>query len=375
MNEPLTIQTERVDDIPLLLAQMQRMGIADLPDEPFPTHGNGEGLSLGGVTVIWLTHVHTPADHRMNHVQPWAERRLETLRACSDGALEVRDLGDDRLADVLRHLSDDECWRAFEQELTGQLVRVYDLKPSYVRLDSTTASSYGAVSEDGLLQLGHSKDHRPDLPQRKRHAGHAGSAGLAVALVGLGGGLAPAGRRAWGGDRSARWPEASGGGAGRGGGQATGEAGACGADRGRASRGPDRRALPGGGTARGDGERTTRRAAGACVPHPPCDGAHCSSVLAQQPGATRCPGKGHRAVGLARVRDQPGDRRTLVAPGRRGLPRRVSGGAQLRTLERASLVALSHVCRPRRSCHGPGAVVVARRARLHHAPLLGPSPL
>src|SRR2546430_1657835 len=167
MNEPLTITTERVDDIPLLLAQMQRMGIARLLDAHFPTHGNREGLSLGVVTTIWLTHILSQADHRMNRVQPWAERRLETLRGCSDASLQVRDLGDDRLADVLRHLSDDEHWRAFEQELTGQLVRVYDLHVDCVRLDSTTVSSYGAVSEDGLLQLGHSKDHRPDLGQLK----------------------------------------------------------------------------------------------------------------------------------------------------------------------------------------------------------------
>lgn len=167
MNEALTITTERVDDIPLLLAQMQRMGLARLLDAHFPTHGNREGLSLGVVTMIWLTHIHAPADHRMNRVQPWAERRLETLRGCSDASLEVRDLGDDRLADVLRHLSDDERWQAFEQELTGQLVRVYDLHADCVRLDSTTASSYGAVNEDGLLQLGHSKDHRPDLGQLK----------------------------------------------------------------------------------------------------------------------------------------------------------------------------------------------------------------
>ena len=167
MNEPLTIRTERVDDIPLLLAQMQRMGIAGLLDEYFPTHGNREGLSLGELTIIWLTHVLSEADHRMNRVQPWAERRLETLRGCSAESLEVRDLADDRLAEVLRHLSDDEYWRAFEQELTGQLVRVYDLRADCVRLDSTTASSYGAVSEDGLLQLGHSKDHRPVLPQLK----------------------------------------------------------------------------------------------------------------------------------------------------------------------------------------------------------------
>jgi transposase len=167
MNDPLTIQTERVDDLPLLLAQMQRMDIARLLDAHFPTHGNREGLSLGMVTIIWLTHVLSQADHRMKRVQPWAERRLETLRGCSDAPLEVRDLSDERLADVLRHLSDDERWRAFEQELTGHLVRVYDLRSTCVRLDSTTASSYGAVSEDGLLHLGHSKDHRPDLPQLK----------------------------------------------------------------------------------------------------------------------------------------------------------------------------------------------------------------
>jgi hypothetical protein len=117
MNEPLTIQTERIDDIPLLLAQMQRM--ASLLDAHFPTHGNRAGLSLGQVTTIWLTHVLSQADHRMNRVQPWAERRLETVRGWSDASLQVRDLGDDMLADVLRHLSDDECWRAFEQELTG----------------------------------------------------------------------------------------------------------------------------------------------------------------------------------------------------------------------------------------------------------------
>src|SRR5258708_5195031 len=143
MNEPLTITTERVDDIALLLAQMQRMGIACLLDAHFPTHGNHQGLSLGMVTTIWLTHILSQADHRMNRVQPWAERRLETLRGCSDASLEVRDLADDRLANVLGHLSDDERWRAFEQDLTGHLVRVYDLHADCVCLDSTTASSYG----------------------------------------------------------------------------------------------------------------------------------------------------------------------------------------------------------------------------------------
>ncbi len=167
MKEAVNITTERVDDLPLLLAHMQRMGLAAVLDTHFPTHGNWQGLSLGGVTMAWLAHVLSQGDHRMNQVQAWAEHREDTLRSGLGEPVTGRDLNDDRLAEVLHALSDDERWRAFEHELSGQLLRVYDLDVGCVRLDSTTASSYASVTEAGLLQFGHSKDHRPDLPQLK----------------------------------------------------------------------------------------------------------------------------------------------------------------------------------------------------------------
>jgi transposase len=166
MKEALNIETERIDDLPLLLAQMQRMNLAELLDKHFPTNGNREGLSLGWVSVIWLSHILSQADHRMNRVQEWASRRLETLQGCGT-SLTPQDFTDDRLADVLRYLSDDDQWQACEQELMGQLLRVYDMQAQRVRIDTTTASSYADVNDQGLLQLGHSKDHRPDLPQLK----------------------------------------------------------------------------------------------------------------------------------------------------------------------------------------------------------------
>jgi hypothetical protein len=47
METPINItRTERVDDIPLLLAQMEKMNIAALLDKHFPVHGNWQGLSL-----------------------------------------------------------------------------------------------------------------------------------------------------------------------------------------------------------------------------------------------------------------------------------------------------------------------------------------
>jgi transposase len=167
MNETLTIFSERVDDIPLLLAHVARMGVPPLLDAHFPTHGNWQGLSLGWVTVIWLAHSLSQADHRLNHVEPWAEKRLYTLRGCTGQPLHPLDVSDDRLARVLQALSDDARWSPFESALTQQLMRVYALRPERVRLDSTTASGSWAVTPEGVFQCGHSKDHRPDLPQVK----------------------------------------------------------------------------------------------------------------------------------------------------------------------------------------------------------------
>jgi transposase len=167
MTERLTLTTERVDNIPLLLAQLERMGVQALLDEHFPTHGNWVGLSLGWVSVLWLTHILSEADHRLNHVKPWAEQRLHTLREGTGQLVHPLDVSDDRLATVLETVSDDPRWNAFEGALNQHVLRVYDLEPACVRLDSTTASGHWTVTEDGLFQFGHSKDHRPDLPQVK----------------------------------------------------------------------------------------------------------------------------------------------------------------------------------------------------------------
>jgi transposase len=167
MKETLNIETERVDDIPLLLAYMQRMNLAELLDKHIPAHGNRKGLSLGNVMMVWLSHILSEANHRMNHVQEWAIRRREVVRGCGIKTFEARDMADDRLADVLRALSSDSHWVAFEQELMGNLVRVYDLQKECIRVDTTSVSSYAQVNEEGLLQLGYSKDHRPDLGQIK----------------------------------------------------------------------------------------------------------------------------------------------------------------------------------------------------------------
>ena len=167
MHDIQNIITERVDDIPLLLEQMQRMGLPTLLDEHFPTHGNWQGLSLGWVTRIWLSSILSRGDHRLVHVEPWVANRLWTLRATTGQAVERLAFTADRLEIVRRSLHDDTRWATFESALNQHTVRVYELPTARVHVDSTSASAYTTVSEHGLFQFGHSKDHRPDLPQVK----------------------------------------------------------------------------------------------------------------------------------------------------------------------------------------------------------------
>ncbi len=76
---------------------------------------------------------------------------------------------------------DEQKWQQFETALNRQIIRVYDLKPKRVRVDSTTASGYWTVTEEGLFQLGTSRDHRPDLPQLKVMLSALDPLGLPVA--------------------------------------------------------------------------------------------------------------------------------------------------------------------------------------------------
>lgn len=156
---------ERVDDIPVIIALLLKMRVVELIDRHFPTNGNRTGLTLGQMCVIWLTFILSQADHRLNQVEPWVAEHQQTLSRCLGCEVEPRDCTDDRLATGLDYLSVGENWGPFEMDLNRTVIRVYDLQPRRVRIDTTTASAF--VTPDGLFQLGYSKDHRPDLPQLK----------------------------------------------------------------------------------------------------------------------------------------------------------------------------------------------------------------
>lgn len=187
MNEILTVINERVDDIPLLQAQVQRLGLPSLLDEHFPPHGNWQGLSLGWVAGIWRPHIRSEGDHRLNHVEPGVQQRLWTLRRSPGQPGHALDCTDDRLEVVLLALSDEARWEAGESALHRHVLRVYEVHPERVHVASTSASGYWTVTEDGLCQCGHSKAHRPDLPHVQVMPAVLAPLGMPLATAGVSG--------------------------------------------------------------------------------------------------------------------------------------------------------------------------------------------
>jgi transposase len=162
------IENEEVDDIPLLLAVIKQMGLIEVFNESLEQHGNWEGLGAGYLIGVWLAYILSTGDHRKSQLEEWVGERKRTLEQ-SLGVEEIKglDFTDDRLGIILHKLSDDEKWQRSECEVNQRIVRVYELEEEIARVDTTTASSYGEVRGDGLVQFGYSKDHRPELGQVK----------------------------------------------------------------------------------------------------------------------------------------------------------------------------------------------------------------
>ena len=163
-----TITNEQINSLPLLLGIIEEMGIRTLIDAHIVPHGQWEGASVGTVISIWLSHLLQERDHRLVVVRDWVHDRMHTLTTLLDQPLRATDCSDDRLANILTRLGDPTIQASLDAALLQRWLRVYRLPTDTVRLDSTTVSVYhDEVEPNSLLQLGLSKDHRPDLRQFK----------------------------------------------------------------------------------------------------------------------------------------------------------------------------------------------------------------
>src|SRR5512135_2757922 len=177
----LELTHQRVDDVPLLLGFLIKLRLPEILDRHLPPHPLHQGLSNGWLITVWITYVLSRADHRKSPVQAWADRLRYTLETLVGQPIRPVEFGDDRLSLVLKRLGDPAAWEPLEADLWHTHCDVYALPVERVRLDATTSCGYHTVTDDGLRQLGHSKDHRPDLAQFKLMAAVAEPTGLFLA--------------------------------------------------------------------------------------------------------------------------------------------------------------------------------------------------
>jgi transposase len=181
MAATLELIHQRVDDVPLLLGFLIKLRFPQIIDLHLPPHPLHQGLSNGWLITVWITYILSRADHRKSHVQEWVDRLQHTLETLIGQPVRPVEFGDDRLTLVLKRLCDLEVWHELEAALWRTQCEVYALPPvERIHLDATTSYGYHAV-DDGLMQLGHSKDHRPDLPQIKLMAAAAEPGGVFLA--------------------------------------------------------------------------------------------------------------------------------------------------------------------------------------------------
>src|SRR3954468_24911341 len=177
----LELTHERVDDVPLLLGFLIRLQLPEILDRHFPAHPLHQGLSNGWLITVWIAYILSRADHRKSPVQAWTQELQHTLETLIGQDIRPIEFSDDRLTLVLKRLDLDPAWESLEADLWHTHCDIYALPVERVRLDATTSCGFHTVTDDGLMQLGHSKDHRPDLAQFKLMAAVAEPTGLYLA--------------------------------------------------------------------------------------------------------------------------------------------------------------------------------------------------
>ena len=176
----INVTTERVDDIPILIKAMVKMGIREALDQNIPVKKNQRDLSWGWTAVVWLSYMLSEGDHRKVVVQEYVAGMRNTLSELTGMIISEKDFTDDRLANLARYLSNNETWEKVEERISGNTIEAYELPEETVRVDATTVSGYHKAVEGGIFQFGNSKDD-PNRPQIKIMTGSLDPLGMPLA--------------------------------------------------------------------------------------------------------------------------------------------------------------------------------------------------
>jgi transposase len=160
METELSVRTEIIEDIPLLLKLIEELKIAPTIESWVKPNGHWQGISVGTAISIWLCYMLTRQDHRLVAVRDWVNAGRETFNRLLGIELRETDCSDDRLAIILSLLGNMSVQEAMDVELLSDWVSIYPLPRETIRLDSSTVTvnHYRAEGTESLLQFGFNRE-------------------------------------------------------------------------------------------------------------------------------------------------------------------------------------------------------------------------
>jgi transposase len=191
-SETVEINSEQIDDIPVIVEWLKKMEIAKWIDKSLSRpHGNHQGMSYGQLSVLLLTYIITQADHRLCTVESWVKKHLKIWEMATGWSIGDKDASDDRLARVVEELGkQEEACTQIERKMGQHLIRAYELPTEVARADTSSFSVNHQQQEsesESLLRYGYSKDKRPDLLQYRQLLATLDPAGIPLVSATLAG--------------------------------------------------------------------------------------------------------------------------------------------------------------------------------------------
>jgi transposase len=174
---------ERVDTIPLVIAILKKMDVQQIIDSIWIHHGNWCGLSYGQLAVLFITYVLHSLTHHFSGMESWVCQHKTVLEKATRWQIGEKDATDDRLGRLAEVLGeDDQTGCKFQTRMGRHIISAYQLPTEIARYDTTSFNvhHHPENAKNGILQFGHSKNHRPDLLQFKQGLAVLDPAGVPI---------------------------------------------------------------------------------------------------------------------------------------------------------------------------------------------------
>jgi hypothetical protein len=135
----MTQKIERIDTIPLIIAILKKMRVAQIIDSIFIPHGNWSGLSYGQLAILFITYVLHSLTHRFSGMESWVNQHKTVIERATGWQVGEKDATDDRLGRLAEILGkDDEAISNCQLRLGQTIINAYQLPTEIARYDTTS---------------------------------------------------------------------------------------------------------------------------------------------------------------------------------------------------------------------------------------------